>query len=141
MCRLLKRDHRYRRMQQAPEYGDVVTDVIEFLDGRIQACMQSGIAKERILVDPGFGFGKTPEHNLMLIRRLSEFACLGVPLLLGVSRKSTIGEVLDRPVDQRLYGSIALAVLAAWQGAAILRVHDVSATVDALRMTDAVRAL
>jgi len=127
-----------RTMQRAPSYRDVVEDVYAFLAGRIDRCLAAGIAESRIVVDPGFGFGKTLEHNLALMRRLERFLDLGRPVLVGVSRKSMIGTILDRAVGERLWGSLALAVLAAERGASILRVHDVGPTVDALRMTAAV---
>jgi dihydropteroate synthase len=128
-----------RSMQQAPEYHDVVTEVRDFLAGRVAACRAAGIGDERIVVDPGIGFGKTPRHNLTLIARLHEFVWLGRPILVGVSRKSTIGAITDRPVDGRLAGSIALATLAAWHGADIIRAHDVAATVDAMKVVSALR--
>ena len=128
-----------RTMQSQPYYGDVVADVAQFLEQRVQTCVAQGIARERILLDPGFGFGKDLGHNLSLMRRLPELTALRAPLLVGVSRKSMIGAVLGHPVEQRLHGSVALATLAAWLGAALLRVHDVAATVDALRLVAAVR--
>ena len=122
-----------RTMQQAPHYDDVVSDVRRFLAERIFACEMSGIDKQRIVVDPGFGFGKTLEHNLALLRSLDEFAALGVPLLVGLSRKGMIGTLTGRenPAD-RAAGSAAAALLAVQKGAAIVRVHDVAATRDAL---------
>lgn len=128
-----------RTMQHTPYYSDVVAEVTTFLGERLCACEQGGIARERILVDPGFGFGKTLEHNLALMKHLDSVSALGVPLLVGVSRKSMIGAVLDEPVQRRLFGSISLAALATWLGASIIRVHDVKATVDAVRMVAAVR--
>lgn len=126
-------------MQRDPRYEDVVREVKEFLDGRVQACAAAGIARERLLIDPGFGFGKRTRHNLLLLKHLSEFTDLGLPILVGMSRKGMIGRVLDdAPVGQRLCGSVAAATIAAWQGASIVRVHDVRATVDAIRMCDAV---
>jgi dihydropteroate synthase len=127
-------------MQDAPAYRDVVIDVGDFLAARAAACLDAGIARERILLDPGFGFGKTVEHNLQLLRHLDRLVALGFPVLVGLSRKSLIGKLLDLPVDQRLAPSIALAVLAVWQGAAIVRAHDVRATSEAIRMCQAVRA-
>jgi len=127
-----------RTMQVNPEYEDVVGEVRAFLKERIAVCEAAGIHRQRLLADPGFGFGKSPEHNLTLLRRLDAFTALGVPVLAGLSRKSLIGHVLGRPVDERLAGSIALAVLAATRGARILRVHDVAETVDAVRMVEAV---
>ncbi len=125
-------------MQQDPHYDDVVTEVSEFLLSRVAACCECGIPAERILLDPGFGFGKTLPHNLALLRRLSELSALGYPLLVGMSRKSMVGQLLDRPVNERLPGSLALALLAAERGAAIFRVHDVAATVDVLKVFSAV---
>jgi dihydropteroate synthase len=129
-----------RTMQRNPEYADVVADIMAFFQQRIDECVAGGISKERLLLDPGFGFGKTLGHNLSLLKRLGEFLRIGQPLLIGISRKSMIGAILhDAPVDDRLYGSLAAAVLAAEQGAAILRVHDVKPTVDALKVVAAVR--
>lgn len=125
-------------MQNAPWYDDVVADVVAFLRQRMDACLAAGIARDQLLVDPGFGFGKNLQHNLRLMARLEALQALEAPLLVGVSRKSMVGAVLDRPVDQRLYGSLALAVIAVQKGARIIRVHDVAATVDAVRMTHAV---
>jgi dihydropteroate synthase len=128
-----------RTMQERPEYQDVLQDVIDFLDMRIEAAVEAGIVRERILLDPGFGFGKTLQHNLLLLKQLERFRQLNVPLLVGMSRKTMIGLVLDAPVDERLYGSVAVATLAAWLGARVIRVHDVRATVDAIRMVMAVQ--
>ncbi|TWI50855.1 dihydropteroate synthase [Pseudomonas duriflava] len=125
-------------MQKDPRYDDVVEGVVGFLRERIQACEVAGIAKSQIVLDPGFGFAKTLEHNLTLFKRLSELITLGFPLLIGVSRKSMIGEVLAKPVDERLYGSLALAALALVKGASIIRVHDVAQTVDIVKMISAV---
>jgi dihydropteroate synthase len=125
-------------MQQNPHYEDVVKEVGEFLLARANVCEHAGIARDNIILDPGFGFGKTLEHNLTLFRALPELGSLGFPLLVGVSRKSMIGAILDKPVDQRTIGSVALAMLAAQQGVGILRVHDVTATVDALKIMIAV---
>ena len=129
-------------MQQSPHYDDVVVEVSDFLRQRIAACVETGIGYDRLLIDPGFDFGKTLTHNLQLLRRLDELSSLGVPVLAGVSRKSMIGRALndgraDRPVAGRLYGSLAAAVIAAMKGATILRVHDVAATVDALAVVAA----
>lgn len=125
-------------MQQNPNYDDVVEQVFGFLQARIAACQAEGIAREQILLDPGFGFGKTLAHNLALLRRLPEFARLGLPLLVGLSRKSMVAQLLGRPLEQRLAGSLALALLAAERGAAIIRVHDVAETVDVLKVLAAV---
>jgi dihydropteroate synthase len=127
-----------RTMQENPHYENMVQDILEFLRERIRCCVQAGISTERLLVDPGFGFGKTVAHNLSLVKHLAEFQVLDCPVLMGVSRKSTIGTVLDRPVDQRLYGSVALATLCCQAGARIIRAHDVAATVDALKICHAV---
>lgn len=127
-----------RMMQDNPCYRDVVQEVEAFLLARVNACVSAGITPENILLDPGFGFGKTLEHNLTLFRSLSELRALGFPLLVGVSRKSMIGAILDKPVDQRMVGSVALAMLAAQQGVGILRVHDVAATADVLKIMRAV---
>ena len=129
-------------MQKAPSYeNDVVTNVSGFLQERISACYAAGINKERILLDPGFGFGKTLEHNLQLLARLGEMAKLGFPLLVGLSRKSMLGALLKRDINERLPGSLALALAAAERGAAIIRVHDVAATVDVLRVMSAIQSV
>ncbi|MDH5370908.1 MAG: dihydropteroate synthase [Gammaproteobacteria bacterium] len=129
-----------RTMQSNPEYTDVVEEVIAFLKNRISVCHNAGISSENIIVDPGFGFGKTLEHNLTLFKHLEEFTKLDCAVLVGVSRKSMIGAILDNaPADERLYGSVALATLAAWKNANILRVHDVKATADALKLCQAVK--
>ena len=129
-------------MQQAPAYGDVVAEVKSFLAGRARACEAAGIARERIVLDPGFGFGKTVAHNLALLRALPELAALGYPVLAGLSRKSTIGALIGqergRDTDERLAGSLAAALAAVARGAAIVRVHDVRETVDALKVWSAV---
>jgi dihydropteroate synthase len=125
-------------MQEKPEYTDVVAEVRQFLAGRANACLAAGIARERILLDPGFGFGKTTRHNLLLLQQLGGLVAEGYPVLVGLSRKSLIGKVLGLPVDERLYPGLALAVLAVWQGAAIVRTHDVRATRQAVDMCHAV---
>ncbi|HPF72959.1 MAG TPA: dihydropteroate synthase [Xanthomonadaceae bacterium] len=128
-----------RSMQADPQYDDVVGEVHRFLAERIFACEMAGIDKRRIVLDPGFGFGKTLDHNLLLLRQLSRFSDLGLPLLAGLSRKSLIGKLIGResPAD-RVTGSVAAALIAAQNGATILRVHDVAATRDALAVLDAV---
>lgn len=126
-------------MQNAPTYDDVLEDVTAFLSQRVRDCEQAGIAKDRLILDPGFGFGKTVEHNLRLLNNLDALHALGVPLLIGTSRKSMIDHVLHRPVDKRLAGSLATVAVAVMQGAQILRVHDVAETVDVVRMTEAIR--
>ncbi len=125
-------------MQLAPHYDDVVGEVSAFLAARVAAAESAGIARERIVVDPGFGFGKTAAHNLELLRDLRRIAGLGVPVLAGLSRKSMLGEVTGRPAPERLPASVAAALLAAQRGATILRVHDVAATRDALAVWRAV---
>jgi dihydropteroate synthase len=126
-------------MQSDPRYGDVVNEVKDFLAGRVAACEKSGIARERIVADPGFGFGKTVGHNLTLLKRLPEFASLGVPMLAGWSRKSSLGRITGRDTGERLAGSLAAALLALLGGARILRVHDVKETRDAVLMFEAWR--
>lgn len=125
-------------MQASADYVDVVADVQTFLQERLADCVASGIGRDRIVLDPGFGFAKHLEHNLLLFRRMEELHALAQPLLVGVSRKSMIGGVLGKPVSERLYGGVALAALAVAKGAAILRVHDVAETIDAVRMVQAV---
>lgn len=129
-----------RSMQKNPQYRHVVTEVRDFLAARVAACEQAGLSRDRILLDPGFGFGKTPAHNLRLVRELPALAALDCPLLVGVSRKSTIGAILDdRPVDGRLAGSLALAAVAVMNGAAVIRAHDVAETVDVVRICTAIK--
>jgi dihydropteroate synthase len=127
-------------MQNDPHYDDVVGEVSAFLRDRMNQCIAAGIAAEKIILDPGFGFAKTLEHNLSLFKRLESLHALGRPLLVGVSRKSMIGKVLDKPVDQRLYGALGLAAMAVMKGARILRVHDVPETIDVVRMIAAVES-
>ena len=126
-------------MQHSVSYDDVVADVAAFLAERASACVAAGIDRHRIVLDPGFGFGKTVEHNLTLLRRLSEIAALGYPLLAGLSRKSTIGVLTGRNVDDRMAGSVAAALAAVARGAGIVRVHDVRETADALKVWRAVQ--
>jgi len=126
-------------MQAAPAYDDVVTEVTGFLLARVAACEAAGMPRNRLLIDPGFGFGKDLSHNLCLLRALPALAGLGLPLLVGLSRKAMIGALTGRPVGDRLHGSVALAVYAALQGAAVIRVHDVGPTVEALRVIRAVK--
>jgi dihydropteroate synthase len=121
-------------MQANPVYENVVGEIREFLQQRIHACVAAGIDKQHIIIDPGFGFGKTLEHNLSLLKHLAAFNLLELPVLVGISRKSMLGKILDAEVDQRLYASIAAAVLAWERGAKLFRVHDVKATVDALKV-------
>lgn len=126
-------------MQERPEYTDVIDDVREFLTRRIQASLDAGITRERLILDPGFGFGKTVDHNLRLANQLGALAVDDLPLLVGMSRKSTIGTVLNRSVDERLSGTLAFTAAAAWQGAFIVRVHDVAENVDVVRMISAIQ--
>ena len=126
-----------RTMQQAPTYHDVIDDLYGFLHERLQAAVRAGIERQCIVLDPGFGFGKTVTHNLDLLRGLGHLGALGQPLMAGTSRKSFLGHLLQRPVDDRLAGSLASALWAAQQGAALVRVHDVGATVQALALLDA----
>jgi dihydropteroate synthase len=128
-----------RSMQVQPSYSDVVAEVRAFLLERAAACRTAGVPAARILLDPGFGFGKTVDHNLSLIRHLHELSQLGYPIMAGLSRKSMIGVLLDLPVDRRETPSVVLAVLAVAAGARVVRVHDVAATVQALRLWQAVR--
>ena len=127
-----------RSMQKAPFYSDVIGEVSDFLRGRIRACEDAGIAADRLLVDPGFGFGKSLEHNIALLRNLRAISALGVPVLVGVSRKSMLGALLNAPVHRRLYGGLAAAVLAVGQGAMLIRTHDIKPTVDALKVAGAI---
>ena len=127
-----------RTMQQQPEYGDVVADVLEFLLQRVRECVVAGLPEDGIIVDPGFGFGKTPRHNVELLSNLRQLRSTGRPILVGLSRKSTLGELTGRGVEERMPASIAAAVIAVIEGAAIVRVHDVRETVDALRVAAAV---
>lgn len=127
-----------RTMQLAPTYADVVSEVKAFLAERAQGARAAGLSGDRLVIDPGFGFGKTLEHNLQLLRRLRDLAVQGLPLLAGLSRKSIVGKLIGRSEGERVYGSIALAVIAAQNGASIIRAHDVAATVDALRALAAV---
>jgi dihydropteroate synthase len=124
-------------MQADPRYDDVVAEVRGYLLARADACLQAGIPRERICLDPGIGFGKRPEHNLALLRELPGLATLSYPLLVGVSRKSLIGIITGRPAGERVAGSIVMAALCAERGARILRAHDVAATVDALKVVEA----
>ena len=126
-------------MQRGPRYDDVVAEVKAFLAEAVRKARFAGIGADRIVVDPGFGFGKTVEHNLILLRELRQFSELGVPVLVGLSRKSTVGTITGRPAGERLAGSLALALLALERGATILRVHDVKETKDVVAVWQAVR--
>ena len=125
-------------MQERPSYDDVVAEVQDFLAGRITACREGGLDEELLMVDPGFGFGKTRQHNIELLANLRQLEQLGCPILAGLSRKATLGELTGRDVDERVPASVAAAVIAVTNGAAIVRVHDVRETVDALRIAAAV---
>jgi len=127
-------------MQREPHYDDVVREILDFLKSRLDACERAGIARERIVIDPGFGFGKTLEHNLTLLRNLSKLAGLGTPVLVGWSRKSSLGRITGRPAGERLPASLAMALLSLQAGATILRVHDVKETRDVIEVWKAYRA-
>lgn len=126
-----------KNMQLNPSYNDVLLEVKSYLQGRVAACHAAGIKKQQILLDPGFGFGKTVAQNYSLLKNLQEIEAMGYPLLIGTSRKSMIGAVTDREVDERLAGSLATVVLAVERGASIIRAHDVAATLDAIKVTQA----
>lgn len=128
-----------RSMQQAPHYADVVQEVKSFLQERVRKAIDHGIQRERIIIDPGFGFGKSAEHNLTLLRELRIFTELSLPILVGWSRKSTLGQLTGKPVHDRLAASLAAALLAVERGATIVRVHDVAATRDALAVLNAIQ--
>ncbi|MGH8268232.1 MAG: dihydropteroate synthase, partial [Steroidobacteraceae bacterium] len=127
-----------RTMQRAPVYGDVVNDVKSFLADRVHSCFAAGLPAGRLVVDPGFGFGKTLEHNLALLRRLGELTAGELPVLVGLSRKSLVGKLTGRPEGERVNGSVVLAVVAALKGARLVRAHDVAPTVEALKLVAAV---
>lgn len=128
-----------RTMQTDPQYEDLIPDIKTFFNQRITACVEAGIEKQRLIVDPGFGFGKSLEQNYSLLAHLDSFHDLGLPILAGLSRKSMLGNLLNREVDQRLAGSLASAIIARQKGAQIIRVHDVKETVDALKVLNAVQ--
>lgn len=129
-----------RTMQQNPVYADVVDDIKSFLSVRVKACIEAGIDRDKLVIDPGFGFGKTLEHNLSLLKHLPEFVSMGLPVLVGISRKSMLGAILDAEVDQRMAGGLATTVLGFEAGARVFRVHDVKPTVDALKVCAAVNS-
>jgi len=129
-----------RTMQADPRYGDVVAEVAAFLDQRVAACLEAGIARDRVMIDPGIGFGKRLEHNLALLAHLDVLTGRELPVLVGVSRKSMIGTLVGRPTDERLAGGVALAALAVSSGAVVIRAHDVAPTIDAVKVATAVRA-
>jgi dihydropteroate synthase len=132
---------RPRDMQQEPRYEDVVSEVLEFLQTRAGACMAAGISPDHIVIDPGFGFGKSHQHNIDLFRAIPRFCATGYPVLVGVSRKTLLGTLTSRPVSERVTASVVSAVLAAQAGAALVRVHDVAETVDALKVATALAPL
>lgn len=127
-------------MQFSPTYGDVIEDVSAFLTERIEACLRAGIPRELLILDPGFGFGKSVEHNYELLAKLDHFSKFDLPILIGLSRKSMIGNLLAKPTSERLAGSLAGALIAAQKGAHIIRVHDVAQTVDMLKVLQATQA-
>jgi dihydropteroate synthase len=127
-----------RTMQQDPHYVDVVEDVWRYLSGRVRVLEAAGVARDRVVLDPGFGFGKTVEHNYMLLRELRRFGAEGLAVLAGLSRKSMLGAATGKPVEQRMVASVAAALIAVQRGAGIVRVHDVGATRDALKVWEAV---
>ncbi|OSN10789.1 dihydropteroate synthase [Lonsdalea iberica] len=124
-------------MQQAPHYDDLIKDIFTFFEHHLSRCATAGIPREQILLDPGFGFGKNLQHNYSLLAQMESLHQFGLPLLVGMSRKSMIGQLLNVPPKERVYGSVACAVIAALKGARIIRVHDVKATVDAMRVVEA----
>lgn len=123
-------------MQQAPHYEDVIDEIKQFFAERIKACEAADIHSDKLILDPGFGFGKTLAHNVQIIKQLAEFKIFGLPLLMGLSRKASIGAILDKPANERLYGSIAASVLALQNGANIIRTHDVGPTLDAIKIVE-----
>ncbi|MFV1982105.1 MAG: dihydropteroate synthase [Thiohalomonadales bacterium] len=125
-------------MQDSPIYTDVVSDVKLFLQQRVESCVQAGINKKKIIIDPGFGFGKTVKNNLILLKHLDEFKTLGLTILVGLSRKSMLASITERDVEYRLAGSLALVTLAVLNGATIVRVHDVAQTIDVMKVIQAV---
>ena len=132
---LMHKQGKPKTMQNQPEYFDVLAEVMGFFKTRIERCLSVGIKSKNIILDPGIGFGKTLEHNLTLLKNIKQLKSLGYPILIGVSRKSMIGEILNAEVSDRLYGSLAIAQFAYTQGADFLRVHDVKATADVLKVT------
>lgn len=128
-----------RSMQSAPEYAALPQEIIDFLAKRVDACVTAGLGRDLLVVDPGFGFGKNDGHNLEILAKLDQFAALGLPLLVGLSRKRTLGNLTGRPADQRVAAGVAAAVVAAENGANIIRTHDVAETVDAFKVIGALR--
>ncbi len=136
---LMHRQGASATMQQAPFYHDVVAEIRDFLTQRVAFAQESGISTDQIIIDPGIGFGKTRHHNLQILAHLDRFAQLGQPLLVGLSRKALIGELTGKAVDEREFGNAAAVATTVWQGAHILRVHDVAAMIDAIRVAYAIR--
>ena len=130
-----------KTMQQSPQYGDVTSEVLAYLRGRLTACGEAGVAERQVVLDPGIGFGKTPKHNVQLLADIPAFVRMGRPVLIGASRKSVIGYLTGRAVEERLAGSLAVAVYAAERGAQLLRVHDVKETCDALKVVATMRSI
>ena len=128
-------------MQDKPQYDDVVGEIATYLKGRVEACLDKGFEKKQLIIDPGFGFGKTTTHNLILLKRLADLVDMGFPVMVGLSRKRSIGEILNRSTGDRLFGSLAAAVIAVLNGASIVRVHDVEATVDAIKVVTATQRM
>ena len=127
-----------KTMQKEPHYDDLLAEISSYFEARIKACCAVGITPDKLILDPGFGFGKTLQHNLQLLQLLPRLQKFNLPVLVGMSRKSMIGNVLNKPLDERVYGGLAVAVMALERGATIVRTHDVGATVDALKMAQAV---
>jgi len=138
---LMHKQGKPRTMQATPHYNDVISEVAQFLSSRSAHCIDAGVAKNNVIIDPGLGFGKTAQHNLLLVKHLDVFTKSNFPVLVGMSRKSTLGTILDKPVQERLSGSLAIATIMANKGAAILRVHDVAETVDVLKICTAVQGV
>jgi len=136
---LMHMQNKPETMQKKPDYDDVVEEVNAFFLERLSACKEAGIKADRIILDPGFGFGKTLQHNLLLLKNLASFKKFNLPILAGLSRKSMFAEIVNKPVDQRLYASLSAALIAVSNGAAIVRVHDVEQTADMLKVYNAVR--
>lgn len=138
-CILMHMKGTPRTMQDRPTYGSVVPEIIEYLEERITAWEDAGVSRDKVLVDPGIGFGKTVHHNLLILKHLGEFEVLGRPIVLGTSRKSFIGTLIDRDAENRLLGTLATVAIAAWNGADILRVHDVRETREVLTIVRAIK--
>ena len=126
-------------MQDNPTYDDIIKDINDFFHERIEKCINNGIDRDRIFIDPGVGFGKTLEHNKSILKNIPKFNSHNLPILVGMSRKSMLGDILNKPVNDRLYGGLAAAVIACINGVSVIRTHDVAATVDAIKVTEAIR--